>query len=181
MAKQLIIIDGQIDFDTGALPNPNFHAKLGYVCDAITNAELSVVYTADTHDKDYMETLEGKKLPVPHCIKGTEGHKIIPALLNAATKTPIIVEKNTFGYTGWKEIFGTAYNIDEFVIMGTVNPICPTANAILLRAAYPNKKITVDYAGCGFMADENGDETKCREAVKYILKMQQIDVINEEK
>ena len=86
MAKQLIVIDGQIDFDTGALPNPNFHAKLGYVSDAITNAELPVVYTADTHDKDYMETLEGKKLPVPHCIKGTEGHKIIPALLNAATK-----------------------------------------------------------------------------------------------
>lgn len=178
MAKQLIVIDGQIDFDTGALPNPNFHSKLGYVSDAITNAELPVVYTEDTHDKDYMETLEGKKLPVPHCIKGTEGHKIIPALLNAATKTPIIVEKNTFGYTGWKEIFGTADNIDEFVIMGTVNPICPMANAILLRAAYPNKKITVDYAGCGFMADENGDETFCRAATKYVLTMQQIDVIN---
>ena len=57
MAKQLIVIDGQIDFDTGALPNPNFHAKLGYVCDAIANAELPVVYTEDTHDENYMETL----------------------------------------------------------------------------------------------------------------------------
>ena len=71
--------------------------------------------------------------------------------------------------------------IDEFVIYGTVNPICPFAQAVILRACYPNKKITMDFAGCGFMADENGDETKCREAVKYILKMQQIDVINEDK
>ena len=63
--------------------------------------------------------------------------------------------------------------------MGTVNPICPVANAIGIRALYPNKRIIVDYAGCGFMADDKGDETFCRAATKYVLNMQQIEVIND--
>ena len=69
-------------------------------------------------------------------------------------------------------------DIDEFVIMGTVNPICPTANAVILRALYPNKKITIDFAGCGFMPDDSDSETLCKEATKYVLTMQQIDIIN---
>lgn len=181
MAKQEICVDGQDDFINGALPNPNFEKKLGYVANRIRNAERPVAFTKDKHYKNYLETLEGKNLPVPHCIEGTPGFEIAKELLNACTKTPIIVEKETFGYIDWKEIFGLAEDIDEFVIYGTVNPICPFAQAIIIRACYPNKKVTMDFAGCGFMPDENGDETKCREAVKYILKMQQIDVINEDK
>ena len=176
-----ICVDGQVDFVTGTLPNHNFEKKLGYVANRIHNAIRPVVFTKDKHYSNYMETLEGKNLPVPHCIVGTPGFEIVNELLNACIKTPIIVEKETFGYTDWKEILGLAEDIDEFVIYGTVNPICPFAQAVILRACYPNKKITMDFAGCGFMADENGDETKCREAVKYILKMQQIDVINEDK
>ena len=179
--QQEICVDGQVDFVTGTLPNHNFEKKLGYVANRIHNAIRPVVFTKDKHYSNYMETLEGKNLPVPHCIVGTPGFEIVKELLDACTKTPIIVEKETFGYTDWKEIFGLAEDIDEFVIYGTVNPICPFAQAVILRACYPNKKITMDFGGCGFMADENGDETKCREAVKYILKMQQIDVINEDK
>lgn len=175
---QYVVIDAQPDFIDGSLGNANFKNKLGYIADKIRDAKRPVIFTQDTHDENYANTLEGKKLPVPHCIKGTDGHKVAKELTSVLTKTPIFIEKNTFGFTGWKEIFGTADNIDEFVIMGTVNPICPMANAILLRAAYPNKKITVDYAGCGFMADENGDETFCRAATKYVFNMQQIDVIN---
>jgi nicotinamidase-related amidase len=177
--KQLIVIDMQKDFIDGALGNAGAKHAIPYVAEAIKNAERPVVFTRDTHFENYAETLEGKKLPVPHCIEGTPGHEIVPELLNATTTTPIIIDKITFGYTGWKEIFGLADDIDEFVIMGTVNPICPTANAILLRAAYPNKKITVDFSGCGFMPNEVGDEFHCREATKYVLNMQQIDVIND--
>lgn len=177
MARQIIGVDNQIDFETGALPNPKFVETLEYRVNLCKNAERPVVLTADTHTEEYMETLEGKKLQVPHCIKGTEGWKQTQAILNAC-KNPIIVEKTTFGYDKWKEIFGLAEDIDEFYIFGTVMPICPMAQAIGLRMAYPNKRIVVDFAGCGFMADENGDETFCRAATKYVLNMQQIDVIN---
>lgn len=176
--KQLIVIDAQKDFIDGALPNPGFKSRLDYVAKAISNAERKVVFTRDTHFNNYMETLEGQKLPVPHCIQGTPGHEIDKILLNATKDEPIVVDKFTFGFTGWKDIFGDAEDIDEFVIMGTVNPICPTANAVILRALYPNKKITIDFAGCGFMPDDSDSETLCKEATRYVLTMQQIDIIN---
>ena len=175
---QYAVIDAQPDFIDGSLGNANFKAKLGYIAEKIRNAVRPVAFTQDTHDENYANTLEGKNLPVPHCIKGTPGHKVAAELLSVLTKTPILIEKYTFGFTGWKEIFGDAEDIKAFYIMGTVNPICPVANAIGMRALYPNKRIIVDFAGCGFMADENGDETFCREATKYILTMQQIEVIN---
>lgn len=179
MAKQEICVDWQEDFETGALANPALKERREAAKNRIRNAERPVIYTLDTHDENYMNTLEGQKLPVPHCIKGTPGHKIVQELLDASTQTPIFVEKNTFGYLDWKKILGDAEDIDEIVIWGTVNPICPVAQAVILRALYPNKKITVDFAACGFMADEKGDETFCREATKYVLTMQQIDVIND--
>lgn len=175
---QYVVIDAQPDFIDGSLGNANFKNKLGYIADKIRDAKRPVIFTQDTHDENYLNTLEGKKLPVPHCIKGTPGHNVASELTDVLTKTPIFIEKNTFGFTGWKEILGTADDIDVIYIMGTVNPICPVANAIGFRALYPNKRIIVDYAGCGFMADGNGDETFCREATKYVLTMQQIDVIN---
>lgn len=176
---QYVVIDAQPDFIDGSLGNANFKAKLGYIAEKIRDAKRPVIFTQDTHDENYANTLEGKKLPVPHCIKGTPGHKVASELTSVLTKTPIFIEKNTFGFTGWKEILGTADDIDVIYIMGTVNPICPVANAIGLRALYPNKRIIVDYAGCGFMADDKGDETFCRAATKYVLNMQQIDVIND--
>lgn len=170
--KQLIVIDMQKDFIDGALGNEGAKNAIPYVAKAINEAERPVVFTRDTHFDNYSETLEGKKLPVPHCIEGTEGHKIVPELINSTTKTPIVIDKYTFGYTDWKNIFGMADDIDEFVIMGTVNPICPTANAVILRALYPNKKITMDFAGCGFMDEQDKD------LVKRLMAMQQIEVIN---
>lgn len=170
--KQLIVIDMQKDFIDGALGNEGAKNAIPYVADAIKNAERPVVFTRDTHYENYMETLEGKNLPVPHCIVGTPGHEIVPELMQSTNKTPIVIDKITFGYLDWKNIFGMADDIDEFVIMGTVNPICPTANAIILRATYPNKKITMDFAGCGFMDEQD------KELVKRLMAMQQIEVIN---
>ena len=180
MARQIIGVDNQIDFETGALPNPKFVETLEYRVNLCKNAERPVVLTADTHADNYMETLEGKKLPVPHCIKGTEGWKQTQAILNAC-KNPIIVEKTTFGYDKWKEIFGLAEDIDEFYIFGTVMPICPMAQAIGLRMAYPNKRIVVDFAGCGFMGETPEEIEFCKKATKYVLNMQQIDVINDQR
>ena len=91
--QQEICVDGQVDFVTGTLPNHNFEKKLGYVANRIHNAIRPVVFTKDKHYSNYMETLEGKNLPVPHCIVGTPGFEIVNELLNACIKTPIIVEK----------------------------------------------------------------------------------------
>lgn len=100
--KQLIVIDMQNDFVTGVLANEGAKNAIPLIAKKIKDAIRPVIFTRDTHFENYMETMEGKKLPVPHCIEGSEGHKIVPELLNVATN-PIIVDKYTFGYTGWKE------------------------------------------------------------------------------
>lgn len=162
----------QKDFVTGVLANEGAKAAIPLIVEKIQNAERPVIFTRDTHFENYMETMEGKKLPVPHCIEGTDGHKIVPELL-AVAKYPVIVDKYTFGYTHWNEVIGMPElnGIDEIEIVGTVNPICPLANAIIIRAFYPNMKITMDLNACGFMADED------KEVVCRVLAMQQIDVI----
>lgn len=111
------------------------------------------IYTQDTHfEKDgedengekvvaYVNSLEGKMLPVIHCIRGTEGWEIIPEL---DTTGATIVEKYTFGYTGWKKNFDTVLSdADAIILTGLCTDICVAANAELLRAEYPNKRIIV--------------------------------------
>lgn len=170
--KQLIVIDMQNDFVTGVLANEGAKAAIPLIAEKIQNAERPVIFTCDTHFENYMETMEGKKLPVPHCIEGTDGHKIVPELI-AIAKNPIIVDKYTFGYTNWNEVIGMPElnGVDEIEIVGTVNPICPIANAIILRAFYPNLKITMDLNACGFMAAED------KEVVRRVLTMQQIEFV----
>lgn len=111
------------------------------------------IYTQDTHfEKDgedengkkvvaYANSLEGKMLPVVHCIRGTEGWGIIPEL---DTTGATIVEKHTFGYTGWKKNFDDVLSdADAIILTGLCTDICVAANAELLRAEYPNKRIIV--------------------------------------
>ena len=179
--RQLIIIDMQNDFVTGALANKSAQDAIPHILKLIEEADCNVVFTADTHGSDYMNTLEGQKLPIPHCIEGTEGWELIPEIKNLNSKVEgHIVRKNTFGYIDWRKIFGDAVNIDEFYLAGTVMPICPTVNPIILRTLYPNKKITVDFRGCGFMGD-NPDKPEdiefCKKATKFVLNACQIDVI----
>lgn len=170
--KQLIVIDMQNDFVTGVLANEGAKNAIPLIAEKIQNAERPVIFTRDTHFDNYMDTMEGKKLPVPHCIEGTEGHKIVPELL-AVAKNAIVVDKYTFGFTHWNDVLGMPElnNIDEIEIVGTVNPICPIANAIILRAYYPNMKITMDLNACGFMGEED------KEVVRRVLTMQQIDFV----
>jgi nicotinamidase-related amidase len=176
--KQLIVIDMQNDFVTGALANKTAQDAVPFIVNAIKESEFSVVFTADTHGNDYLNTLEGKNLPVKHCIEGTDGWNLIPEIESLDTKAGgFLVRKRTFGYLDWKKIFGEALNIDEFVIVGTVMPICPMSNAITLRATYPNKKITVDFRGCGFMGNTPEEIEFCKKAAKFVLNMNQIDVI----
>ena len=131
--------------------------------------------------KPYEETLEGQKLPVPHCIKLTEGYEIQKDILAELQKKNedgkhlfFSVDKYTFGMLDLPEyIKKLGIEFDEIEIWGFVSTICVLANAVILRAAFPNMKITVD-ASCIADLDEEGQK-----ATILCLKRQQIDVINE--
>ena len=109
MRKILIVVDMQNDFVTGALGSedaqkilPGVRAKI----DAYHKEDAEVIFTRDTHGEDYMQTNEGKHLPVPHCIKGTDGWQICSALTDGlfAEKDYTVVDKPSFGYIGWREV-----------------------------------------------------------------------------
>ena len=124
----------------------------------------------------YLETLEGKNLPVEHCIYGTEGWRIIPELVDECKEYPdcSFIDKVTFGYENWKDIFGT---VDEYGIelVGLCTDICVVSNALALRMFYPSWNISVDESCCA------GVTTKKHKAALEVMKSCQIEVTNSQK
>lgn len=177
--KFLIIIDCQIDFCTGALANAEAEARIPRIVEKIKQRKeegYCIYFTQDTHYENYMETFEGKKLPIPHCIIKTEGHKIVPEVLAAAGEGYNVAQKSTFGNIYLPESLEMSADdeeIDEIEIIGFVSSICVTANAVILRAAFPNVPITVDASCCA------GLEKADHDAAMTVLRCQQIDVIGE--
>lgn len=193
-SKALFVIDVQKDFLTGALANPRAVKKLPNIVKKIKEHDGIVIATHDTHFNElqvktnwplesnavvYEESLEGQKLPVPHCIKLSEGWEIEPTVLAAmeeknkdGLKKFFAVDKYTFGKKDWEEYL-QVFEISEIEICGFVSSICVLANAIILRAIYPNKRIVVD-VNCIEDLDDEGQAAAIR-----CLKMQQIDVIGE--
>ena len=156
MRKILIVIDMQNDFIDAALGTKEALSIVEAVKDKIRScAPENVIATMDTHGENYMETQEGKYLPVPHCIKGSEGWKIrsdIAALLEGAK----IYEKPTFGSTALaadlKELSGREEI--ELELVGLCTDICVASNALLLKAFMPEVKISVDAACCAGVTPE---------------------------
>jgi len=183
MKKTLIIIDMQEDFVRGALANPaaeaiipNIRAKM----DEYLEREDSILFTMDTHYKNYLEFQEGKLLPVPHCIRDTKGWNIVPEL---ELPKAIHIKKTTFGFTGW-QWEGKNLGIDgenanctgagiELELVGTCTDICVVSNALILKATYPEAKITIDASCCAGLTPEK------HKAALETMKSCQINVINE--
>jgi len=191
--KALFVIDVQPDFITGALANPRAAKKVPNIVAKIKAHDGLCFATHDTHFNKlqvesnwppesgvaYEDSLEGQKLPVPHCIKLTEGWEIEPTVLAAlqeknkdGQKKFFAVDKYTFGYKEW-ESYLKFFDFDEIEICGFVSSICVLANAIILRAIYPNKRIVVDVNCIEDISDEG------QAAAIACLKAQQIDVIGE--
>jgi nicotinamidase-related amidase len=150
MKHILIVVDMQNDFITGSLGSDRAKNIVPRVAEKIEAARKRgdfIVYTQDTHEKTYLESFEGKHLPVPHCIRGSEGAGIFTAL--APKDGEIVLEKPTFGSV---ELPGLLkhYIKPETVIelCGVCTDICVVSNALLLRAYYPNNEITVEAAAC---------------------------------
>lgn len=147
--KFVIVVDMQHDFVDGALGSDEaFDAYLrarDYIR-ALEGDDYRVIFTQDTHDDNYLNTFEGKNLPVPHCIKDSFGWKIMGELRNEFANNPMVVEKTTFGSfqlpIDMKEVLMFREDLDEIEIFGLCTDICVISNALILRAAFPNTKIT---------------------------------------
>jgi len=171
MKTALIVIDMQTDFIDGALGTPEAQKILPYVKEQVANAskdsDTLLVFTQDTHTEDYLSTAEGKKLPVPHCIKPQDGWKISPELL-PYTKDAVIIEKPTFGSIALPE---AVKDCDRFVLLGLCTDICVISNAMLLKAFYPERPVAIDSKGCA------GVTPQSHENALEAMKMCQIDIL----
>ena len=144
--KYLIVVDMQNDFTTGALGSSHAAGIIPKVLEKVKSFEGKVIFTRDTHGTDYMDSQEGRKLPVVHCVKGTNGWEICDAL-KAYAKT--VVDKITFGSMELPMIL-TSYGepVEEITLCGLCTDICVISNAMILKAAFPEVKITVDANCC---------------------------------
>lgn len=143
--KYLIVIDMQVDFITGSLGSELATAIVPNVIRKVKNFDGKVIFTRDTHFEDYMNTQEGKKLPVPHCIKGSDGWQICNELKPYAET---VIDKLTFGSIELPKLlesFGEP--IEKIELCGLCTDICVISNAMVLKAAFPEVPITVD-ASC---------------------------------
>ena len=169
--KILIIVDMQNDFIDGALGTPEAVAIVPYVKEMIQGFEGKVFFTRDTHFADYLQTQEGKNLPVPHCVKDTEGWQI-RAELDALRRTEAI-DKITFGSRDLIDVIGRESDVESVTLAGLCTDICVISNAMLIKAFFPELPLTVDAKGCAGVTPESH-----RNALNA-MKMCQIQVINE--
>ena len=140
--KYLIVVDMQVDFITGSLGSNQAKAIVQNVLDKVKSFDGKVIFTRDTHYADYLNTQEGIKLPVEHCIKDTAGWQICDELKEYAQT---IIDKETFGSINLPEVlksFGD--KIEEIELCGLCTDICVISNAMILKATFPETKIIVD-------------------------------------
>lgn len=147
MKRLLVVVDMQVDFVYGALGTEEAVRILPAVERAIARERergTQVVFTQDMHEVDYPNTQEGRLLPVPHCIRGTEGVKIIPSLLFEGAD---VFEKGTFGSVGLAE-FVRKGAFEETLLCGVCTDICVVSNALLIKAFCPEMKVSVLKDAC---------------------------------
>jgi len=158
--KILVVIDMQKDFVDGVLGTPEAVSIVPNVVKRVKLAvelEEQILFTRDTHGENYLETLEGKKLPVPHCIQDTDGWQIIPELQEFSSKTQPI-DKPTFGSMDLCEamrIVQSRMPITQVTLIGLCTDICVLANAMLLKACLPETEIIVDASCCAGVTPES--------------------------
>lgn len=148
MRKVLVVVDVQNDFVDQALGTKEAEKIIPHVVDEIQKDYDKIFVTFDTHESNYLDTLEGKYLPVVHCVKNTEGWYLNPEVQNALkNKNVIHIEKPTFGSYALVQYI-TSFQPDEITLVGLCTDICVISNALLLRAALPNTKINVIEKAC---------------------------------
>ena len=170
--KALVIVDMQNDFVTGVLGTPEAQAVVPKIVDRLRSyADLNtvVLMTKDTHHENYLETEEGKHLPVPHCIEDAHGWSICGEIsmtvdfgmyitYNSDDVVKGRVIKNTFGSVKLAEILRDihkAYGLEEIVFVGVCTGICVISNVLLTKAYLPEVPITVDASCCACVTPQS--------------------------
>lgn len=173
--KTLIVVDMQKDFIDGALGTKEAEKIVSKVKAKIKKYSKeggNIIFTRDTHSKKYMQTREGKYLPVPHCIKGTPGWKIPETLTSAAGEGAIIIDKKTFGYDKWGKVL-KPLGTSAFEVVGLCTDICVVSNALTIKALFPETDICVDAACCA------GVTPAAHDAALATMRSCQIDILHE--
>ena len=172
--KYLIVVDMQNDFITGTLGSKLAEEIVTNVAEKVKNFDGKVIFTRDTHFGDYMQTQEGKKLPVEHCIKGTPGWEIPECLTEDFCYSPFVVEKPTFGSYELMEHLNDFLNdceVDTIEFVGLCTDICVVSNVLMTKAFFPEVAIVVDSKCCAGVTPES------HEAALTTMKMCQIDIV----
>ena len=173
--KCLVVIDVQNDFVSGSLGTPEAQAMLPRLEEKLRGFEGCVWMTLDTHGADYMDTQEGKHLPVPHCVRETEGWQLAGELGKLAESFGAgIVEKATFGseelVASLKALY-EAGELESIELVGLCTDICVVSNALMLKAAMPELPMSVDSACCAGVTPQKHEAAlevmrSCQIAVK---------------
>ena len=145
--RVLVVVDMQNDFIDGSLGTKEAISIVPNVIKKIKEYENNddlIIYTQDTHFDNYLDTMEGSKLPVKHCIKGTKGHDIKKEILRGHD---LIIEKLTFGSKELIEYLKTI-QFDEVELIGLCTDICVVSNALLVKAYFHEIKVSVDSSCC---------------------------------
>ena len=154
--KALIVVDVQNDFVDGSLGTKDAVEMLPRLIEKLekisAEGKTDIIFTQDTHGENYLETQEGKLLPIVHCVKKTHGWEIVPDLEEFVEKAREVIEKKSFGSTRLPSLL-KPYEEVEFV--GLCTDICVISNALLVKAFYPEQTVSVDASCCAGSTPEN--------------------------
>ena len=182
--KILCVIDVQEDFIRGPLSNDETKAVLVKIANKISSTPEDdyIIYTRDTHTASYLNSFEGKHLPIPHCLENSAGWQVCPeatAVFDNLGLTPVFIDKPTFGSFELLERLSQIITDEEDVsysditieFIGVCTDICVVSNALMTRAAFPDINIVVDARCCA------GTTPEAHEAALAVMRSCQIDVI----
>lgn len=176
MANVLIVVDMQNDFIDGALGSKEAQAIVDNVAKKVKKAHKNgdmIIFTKDTHYDNYLDTEEGKNLPIPHCIMDTEGWEIINKI--EIPHEANILQKHTFGAKFLSDYLLMCDDIKNIELVGLCTDICVISNAIVAKTAEPNAHIIVDASCCAGVTPESHDTALAS------MKTLQVEVINQGK
>lgn len=162
--KFLVVVDMQNDFVDGALGTKEAQNIVPKVVKKIHSFHGGIMYTQDTHDPNYLNTQEGRLLPIEHCVDGSDGWKLNSSVFDAIERRnqhdfPVEpFRKGTFGsveLADWLRDEEMICGVDEVVLIGLCTDICVISNALLIKAFLPGVKVTVDAACCAGVTPES--------------------------
>lgn len=173
--RYLVVVDMQNDFVDGALGTPEAASIVERCAEAARSFDGEVVFTQDTHGPDYLATQEGRNLPVEHCIKGTDGWRLVEALAEAQRERDArVFEKGAFGSWELAEHLRRVHEsdpIESVELVGLCTDICVVSNALLIKAALPEVPVSVDASCCA------GVTPASHEAALATMRSCQVDIL----